>query len=113
MESWRAHQGLEEADTRQCCIPFGVQVYRQLSVAVTEKHVKQISNLFNRYDDKTAMADLEVVFAWQSGHRPIQRETTYGIDGAYPDSLQPALPRRDSQGDFGDISKIIPLIMTS
>jgi hypothetical protein len=76
-----------------CGVPIGVRVYRQLSIAVTEKHVKQISNPFNRYDDKTAMADLEVVFAWQSGHRPIQRGTTYGIDGAYPDSLQPALLR--------------------
>jgi len=33
------------------------------------------------------------VFAWQSGHRPLQRGTGYGIDGAYPDSLQPALLR--------------------
>jgi hypothetical protein len=34
-----------------------------------------------------------VVFAWQSGHRPIQRAYTYGLDGAFPDSLQPALLR--------------------
>jgi hypothetical protein len=29
----------------------------------------------------------------QSGHRPIQRGTNYGIDGAFPDSLQPSLLR--------------------
>lgn len=74
-------------------VPFGVQIYRQLSIAVTEKHIKQISRPFNRYDDRSANADIEVAFAWQSGHRPLQRGTTYGIDSAYPDSLQPALLR--------------------
>jgi hypothetical protein len=72
---------------------FGVQIYRQLSIAVTEKHVKQIEQPFNRYDDTTVGADIGVVFAWQSGRRPMQRGTSYGIDGAYPDSLQPALLR--------------------
>jgi hypothetical protein len=72
---------------------FGVQVYRQLSIAVTEKHVRQIEQPFNRYDDTTVGADIGVVFAWQSGHRPMQRGTSYGIDAAYPDSLQPALLR--------------------
>lgn len=36
-------------------------------------------------------ADVEVVFAWQSAHRPVQRGSGYSIDAAYPDSLQPAL----------------------
>lgn len=58
-----------------------------------EKHIKQISKLFNRQDDRSAAADVEVVFSWQSGHRPWQRGTTYGIDGAFPDTLQPALLR--------------------
>jgi hypothetical protein len=34
---------------------------------------------------------MEVTFAWQTGHRPNQRGTSYAIDGAFPDSLQPAL----------------------
>lgn len=38
-------------------------------------------------------ADIYVVFASQSGHRPMQRGFSYGIDAAYPDSLQPALLR--------------------
>jgi len=46
-----------------CGVQFGVQVYRQLSVAVTEKHVKSISPSFNRHDDKSVNADLDVVFA--------------------------------------------------
>lgn len=73
--------------------PIGVQAYRQLSIAITEKHVRELSRPFNRFDDKACSADIEVAFAWQSGHRPLQRGTTYGLDGAYPDSLQPALLR--------------------
>jgi hypothetical protein len=73
--------------------PLGVQIYRQLSIAATERHVKEISRPFDLNDDKSTAADIEVVFAWQSGHRPMQRGTSYGIDAAYPDSLQPALLR--------------------
>ena len=72
---------------------FGVQIYRQLSIAVTERQVKQINRPFSLNDDKSIAADIEVVFAWQSGHRPVQRGSSYGIDAAYPDSLQPALLR--------------------
>jgi hypothetical protein len=76
-----------------CGIKIGIQVYRQLSIAITEKHVKRISRPFHLNDDRSAQADMEVAFAWQSGHRPRQRGTSYGIDGAFPDSLQPALLR--------------------
>jgi hypothetical protein len=84
-------KALKELSTTICGTTFGVQVYRQVSIAVTEKHVKQISRPFDRNDDKSADAAIEVVYAWQSGHRPVQRGTTYGIDSAFPDSLQPAL----------------------
>lgn len=67
--------------------------YRQISIAITEKHLTHISSPFNRHDDKSVDAQLEVAFAWQSGHRPQQRAISYGIDAAFPDSLQPALLR--------------------
>jgi hypothetical protein len=55
-------------------------------------HIRKcISRPFDRNDDKSADAAIEVAYAWQSGHRPVQRGTTYGIDSAFPDSLQPAL----------------------
>lgn len=73
--------------------PLTVKTYRQISIAVTEKHIRQIANPFNHYDDRSKEADVNVVFSWQSRHRPLQRGTTYGIDGAFPDSLQPALLR--------------------
>jgi hypothetical protein len=88
---------LTKALTRQTTstlgFPLSVKIYRQVSIAVTEKHVQDISRPFNQYDDRSKDADINVVFAWQSGHRPLQRGTTYGIDGAFPDSLQPALLR--------------------
>ncbi|KAF4492952.1 ATP-dependent DNA helicase tlh1 [Colletotrichum fructicola Nara gc5] len=71
--------------------PINTQTYRQLSIAITERHVKQIHTLFDQYDDRSRDAPVESAFAWQSGHRPFQRAITYGLDGAYPDSLQPAL----------------------
>lgn len=93
-QPWTAEvltRALKKLTRRVCAVAFGVQIYRQLSIAVTEKHVKHLRRPFNRYDDKTQKAEREVAFAWQSGHRPLRRGTTYGIDGAYPDSLQPAL----------------------
>ncbi|KAF4981747.1 hypothetical protein FDECE_17640 [Fusarium decemcellulare] len=72
---------------------IGVQLYRQISIAITERHVRAAAERFNRYDDVTGAARHDPVFAWQSGHRPMQRHMTYGLDGAYPDSLQPALLR--------------------
>jgi predicted Fe-S protein YdhL (DUF1289 family) len=86
-------KALKKLTNKVCGTAFGVQVYRQISIAVTERHVKHISRSFNRYDDTSSEADIDVAFAWQSGHRPVQRGTNYGIDSAYPDSLQPALLR--------------------
>jgi hypothetical protein len=48
---------------------------------------------FNRHDDCSDDADINTIFAWQSGHRPLQRGITYGLDGAYPFRLQPSLLR--------------------
>lgn len=84
-------KALKKLSTAVCGTHFGVQVYRQLSIAVTEKYVKHISRPFDRNDDKSADAAIDVAYAWQSGHRPVQRSTTYGIDSTFPDSLQPEL----------------------
>lgn len=72
---------------------LGTQLYRQVSIAITERHVHTAAAHFNRFDDKTSQATEEVAYAWQSGHRPMQRHTTYGLDGAFPDHLQPSLLR--------------------
>ncbi|KAI8710743.1 hypothetical protein NCS52_01534000 [Fusarium sp. LHS14.1] len=72
---------------------IGVRLYRQLSIAITERHVRGALPTFNRFDDVTEAADPDVAFAWQSGHRPMQRHLAYGLDGAFPDKLQPSLLR--------------------
>lgn len=82
---------LKKVTKEVCGVAFGVQIYRQLSVAITEKHVKQMRSSFDSRNDKGENPGIEVVYAWQSGHRPFQRNVNYGIDSAYPDSLQPTL----------------------
>jgi hypothetical protein len=84
---------LKKATTEVWGRPVGTRLYRQLSIGITEKHVQEIHEPFNRYDDKSERADVNVVFAWQSGHRPIERASTYGLNGAFPTKLQPALLR--------------------
>ena len=71
--------------------PVNSQLLRQLCIGITEKHVREVYEPFNRFDDKEAHADRNAVFAWQSGHRPLQRGFTYGLDGAFPTTLQPQL----------------------
>ncbi|KAH7231629.1 uncharacterized protein BKA55DRAFT_712855, partial [Fusarium redolens] len=70
-----------------------IRIFRQMAISITEKHVREVHSPLNIYDDTTADADLNAVFAWQSGHRPLQRGITYGLDGAFPNRLQPALLR--------------------
>ncbi|KAM0721326.1 hypothetical protein Q7P37_003030 [Cladosporium fusiforme] len=95
-EAWRATRltGALKILSRDIAgVDVGVRSYRQLSIAVTEKHLAHLSFPSKRHQDKSENAQLEVAFAWQSGHRPLQRGTSYDIDAAFPDSLQPALLR--------------------
>ncbi|KZL78863.1 hypothetical protein CI238_13008 [Colletotrichum incanum] len=70
------------------------RLLRQLSVEITDKHVRHMGRPFNLYDDRIPEANRNVVFAWQTGHRPLQRARTYELDGAYPARLQPAVIER-------------------
>ena len=40
---------------------LGVRDYRQVIIAITEKHIRQTSRPFNHYDDTTSRADSSVV----------------------------------------------------
>jgi len=40
---------------------LGVRDYRQVIIAITEKHIRQTSRPFNRCDDTTSRADSSVV----------------------------------------------------
>lgn len=84
---------IEQATTVLWGRSVNVRLYRQLSIGITERHVREVHRPFNRFDDRTSEADLNVAFAWQSGHRPLERGATYGLDGAFPSALQPSLLR--------------------
>ncbi|KAH7199034.1 uncharacterized protein B0J16DRAFT_360609 [Fusarium flagelliforme] len=94
---------------------INVRTYCQLAIAITEKHVREVYTPFNRHDDCSNDADINAVFAWQSGYRPLQRGITYGLDGAYPSRLQPLLLRCYEWASvrwhefLGQSSKNIPL----
>lgn len=71
----------------------GLALYRLVSIGIAEKHVREVIEPRNIFDDRSADADLNAALAWQSAHRPLQRGVTYGLDGAYPSRLQPLLLR--------------------
>jgi hypothetical protein len=86
----RELQRLSQA-TPGISIGIGVQLYRQLSIAITERHLRGVSESFDRYSSHAAYGDVDAAYAWQSGHMQLQRSITYGLDGAFPNQLQPAL----------------------
>lgn len=90
--STRFNQTLKTVTAKKWGQAVNSRIYRQLSIGVTEKYVREVYEPFNQYDDKSAAADRNVIFAWQAGHRPRQRGSTYGLDGAFPTTLQPQLP---------------------
>ncbi|KAH7191294.1 hypothetical protein DER44DRAFT_107205, partial [Fusarium oxysporum] len=49
-----------------------LRLLRQIYIGIADKHVREVSRPFNRFDDRTDNADRGVVFAWSSGHRPLQ-----------------------------------------
>ncbi|MBE3049180.1 hypothetical protein IMZ48_43120 [Candidatus Bathyarchaeota archaeon] len=51
--------------------PVTLQLMRQLCVGIAEKHVREVSRPFNRFDDRSGDAERGVVWAWQTGHRPL------------------------------------------
>jgi hypothetical protein len=64
-------------------------MYRQLSIAITEKYMVEVHRTINRFDDKSPLASASMVYAWQSGHRPVQRGADYGLNGLFPTKIQP------------------------
>ncbi|EXJ79513.1 hypothetical protein A1O1_08777, partial [Capronia coronata CBS 617.96] len=78
-------------------VPLGVQLYRQITTAMTEKHLRHVIQPTDLYCDVGPHADANRALVWQSGHRPLQRAANYGIDVDFPEKLQPALLERYRQ----------------
>jgi hypothetical protein len=69
--------------------------YRQLAVAITKRHIKEIAIFFG-VEDKEGMKEYKRqkegdVYAWQAGHIWSTNDRRYGLDMAYPSELQPSL----------------------
>ena len=58
---------LQEYTQKALGFRIGCRLFRQITIAITEKHVKSLSRPFDQYDDKSGEASLGVGFAWQSG----------------------------------------------
>jgi len=65
-DSSRCTSILKKATTEVWKVSVKTQLYRQLTIGITEKHVQEIHKPFNRFDDKTAEADINVVFAYRN-----------------------------------------------
>lgn len=70
---------------------FSLQNYRHVVVGIAREHVKPLATGFQLHQDARGKADLGMVLAWQTCHRAQQGASTYGLDRAFPSSLQPEL----------------------
>jgi hypothetical protein len=84
-------QSMREYSQAHIGQPLHCRLYRQLAIAVMERHVPRLLQPFDIHDDTNPHRMMHSVRAWQSGHRPRQRAAYYGHDGALPTSLTPAL----------------------
>jgi hypothetical protein len=82
-----------QRSTSECSIPLNLQIYRQIVVAVSKKHLPSLvqpfdSNTPREYDE------LSRLFSFQTGHNPATHAGAYALDRAYPAKLQPDLVER-------------------
>jgi hypothetical protein len=71
--------------------PLNVRLFRQLSIAIAEKHVRPLVQSVDPDRDRAPTSILNAVLAWQSGHRPYTRSAYYGRDAAFPSWITPTL----------------------
>jgi hypothetical protein len=70
---------------------FTLSNYRHVVTGIVRQHVKPIATPFHLHDEALGSGDLGVVFSWQTSHRPRQGAGTYGLNAAFPTTLQPEL----------------------
>lgn len=67
-----------------------------------EKRVREVHQSFNQFEDTSDEANGNIVFAWQSGHRPFQQGITC-LDGAFPRSFSNEITATATRFSFVDI----------
>jgi hypothetical protein len=73
---------------------FNIQLYRQVAIALTKRFLLKSTKAFDvgsPSNDDPRTLPFEKGFSWQAGHDIREHMAAYGIDGAYPDRLQPPL----------------------
>ena len=74
---------------------LNIWCYRHVALAITKRHIKEISIYFGEDDEKEKerfmMSKMCDIYAWQAGHSSQTNVHVYGLDTAYPNKLQPNL----------------------
>ena len=85
--------------TPECPIPLHFQIYRQIVVSISKKHIPALQQPFdpNTPNDYNGFLSL---LSFQTGHKPSTRAGAYGLDRAYPAKLQPDLIERYFQNSL-------------
>ena len=78
-------------------VELNMWLYRHLAIAITKRYLRDISGFFGEaekeWEVRLKMAKEQNIYAWQAGHLHNTNATVYGLDAAYPSSLQPELLR--------------------
>jgi hypothetical protein len=64
------------------------QIYRQIAVAISKKHLPSIVQPFDANTPK-GYEGLSRILSFQTGHNPATHAGAYALDRAYPAKLQP------------------------
>jgi hypothetical protein len=82
-----------QQSTRECPILLHFQVYRQIVVAISKKHLPSIAQSFDANTPRDYDGLLQLL-SFQTGHNPATHAGAYALDRAYPAKLQPGLVER-------------------
>lgn len=81
---------LLQQSTPECPILLHFQMYRQIAVAISKKHLPGIVQPFDPHTPRDRDRLLRLL-SFQTGHNPATHAGAYALDRAYPAKLQPEL----------------------
>jgi hypothetical protein len=79
-----------QQSTPECPILLHFQIYRQIAVAISKKHLPGIVQPFDPNTPR-GYDRLSRLLSFQTGHNPATHAGAYALDRAYPAKLQPDL----------------------
>lgn len=91
-------KSLQQATT-ECPITLNLQIYRQIAVSISKKHIPALLQPFDPNTPKDYNGFLHLL-SFQTGHNPSTHAGAYALDRAYPAKLQPDLIDRYFDNSF-------------